>query len=108
MHLLIAHQSFVGTFPYSSALRSWLGISNVDFAKAVRTLFGDDEGAVEEKRDLLATALGIVFLEKKVGECKDEWELVVEKARAWLESAVQEKGREVSEVLAAAEMLVTS
>jgi len=40
---------------------------------------------------LLATAIVVLFLEKKMQDEEDTWELVVEKARAWLESELAEE-----------------
>ncbi|TID26806.1 VIT-domain-containing protein [Venturia nashicola] len=50
---------------------------------------------VDEK--WLATALAVRYLVKQLGHESDTWELVVEKARAWLE-AQPEGGDEKSEV----------
>lgn len=106
MHHLIAHQSFNGCLPHTPAMLSWLGICAPDFARAVQDSWsGLSQDVV---RDVLATALGVVFLEKKVGECKGEWELVVEKAREWVRGQTGGEGREevLERVWAVAESLV--
>ena len=39
---------------------------------------------------ILATALVITFLERKMPDEEDTWELVVEKARMWLQDTVED------------------
>jgi hypothetical protein len=39
---------------------------------------------------ILATATVVMFLEKRMQDEEETWELVVEKARAWLENEVAE------------------
>lgn len=39
---------------------------------------------------VLATATVVMFLEKKMQDEEETWELVVEKARAWLENELAE------------------
>lgn len=39
---------------------------------------------------VLATATVVLFLEKKMQDEEETWELIVEKARAWLENEVAE------------------
>lgn len=90
LHYLIAHQSFSGVFPYHSRVLGWLSISDADFRRVLReTCINVDE---VEGAYLLTTALVIVYMEKKLGEFKGEWELVVEKARSWLEE--EREGRD--------------
>lgn len=40
---------------------------------------------------LLTTALVIVYLERKLSDLKSDWELIVEKARTWLEGEMEGK-----------------
>jgi hypothetical protein len=42
-------------------------------------------GQRDDAATVLLTALAVVYFERKLGEFGDEWELVVEKARSWLE-----------------------
>jgi hypothetical protein len=82
---LIARQSFEG---------SWLAIDKLPCeemkldrdaaSKAVTQL-------TETKADqILATATVVMFLERNMQDEEETWELVVEKARAWLEDEVAE------------------
>jgi hypothetical protein len=80
---IISLQTFSGSWAWSSAL-----------LKAVQV----DAGAADVKQALaegadetaLATALVVRFLERKMSADKDVWELVVEKARAWIEGEGKE------------------
>ena len=95
--LLITHQSFSGSFPYHPRILDWLCISVKDFLRVSRELYID---AAEEEAaaaaaaaaasDLLTTALVVVYMEKHLSAFKDEWELVVEKGRKWVEGERQE------------------
>ena len=86
LRLLVAHQSFSGVFPYHLKVLEWLGISVSDFRNAQRDLAASGIASAQEQSGyLLTTALVIVYMEKKLADYKDEWELVVEKARSWLE-----------------------
>lgn len=64
--ILSSCQSANGSFPPSPALAAILGMSESELHPLA-----------------WATALAIAWLEVKAGERKDEWELVVEKARYW-------------------------
>lgn len=86
LRLLISHQSFSGVFPYHSKVFRWLGISVTDFRKVQQDLVVASSESVPERSDyLLTTAIVVVYMERKLADYKDEWELVVEKARSWLE-----------------------
>ncbi|KAF3042782.1 hypothetical protein E8E11_003275 [Didymella keratinophila] len=86
LRLLIAHQSCSGMFPYHPKVLGWLGISVSDFRKAQREVAVSSSASAQEQSGyLITTALVIVYMEKKLADYKDEWELVVEKARSWLE-----------------------
>jgi hypothetical protein len=58
-------------WPSTARLREALG----------RKLVGDLEGRAA------ATALALQWLEREAGECRDEWRLLAEKGRDWLEGA---------------------
>ena len=82
---LIARQSFEG---------SWEAIDKLPFdeMKLDRDAASLANAQLTEpnSEQLLATAIVVLFLEKKMQGEEDTWELVVEKARAWLESEVAE------------------
>ncbi|KAI4656868.1 uncharacterized protein J4E78_006759 [Alternaria triticimaculans] len=83
---LIARQSFEG---------SWEAIDKLPFdeMKLDRDAASLANAQLNEpnSEQLLATAIVVLFLEKKMQGEEDTWELVVEKARAWLGSKVTEE-----------------
>ncbi|KAI4620240.1 hypothetical protein J4E80_004766 [Alternaria sp. BMP 0032] len=82
---LIARQSFEG---------SWEAIDKLPFdeMKLDRDTASLANAQLNEQNSeqLLATAVVVLFLEKKMQDEEETWELVVEKARAWLGSKVAE------------------
>ncbi|KAH9878236.1 hypothetical protein J1614_003453 [Plenodomus biglobosus] len=79
---LIALQSFSGAWAWSArledAFKKGVGISEA----MVRAL---KAGETDVEIHLLATAVAIAVLEVKLAELQGSWELVVEKARGWLD-----------------------
>lgn len=91
---LIRGQSFEGwwsvrdipsTLKFTSTIRS---LATVKHANNFPDL------SVENLEQILATTIVVVFLEQKMAEEQDVWELIVEKARSWLDEQAK------SEVLA--------
>jgi hypothetical protein len=82
LQALVALQLFEGSWQWKSELLSILGLER----KAVETTVPKMDMAV------LATALAVRFLETKLADEKDSWELVVEKARQWIEEKVGAQG----------------
>jgi hypothetical protein len=83
MHALISHQDFSGAFRFDQRVLGWLGVSMADFEGLKQK-----SGAASQRDDMatvLLTALAVVYFERRLAEFSDEWELVVEKARSWLE-----------------------
>jgi len=82
---LIARQSFEG---------SWEAIDKLplDEMKLDRDAASSSNAQLNEpnSEQLLATAIVVLYLEKKMQDEKETWELVVEKARSWLGSNVTE------------------
>ena len=82
---LIARQSFEG---------SWVAIDKLpcDEMKLDRDAASKAVAQLTETNAdrILATATVVLFLEKKMQDEEETWELVVEKARAWLEGEVAE------------------
>ena len=97
VHSLIALQHFDGSWSAGDAVNLAgvmdCGESVFEFPRRHLGSFGDG--------DVWATALVVVFLEDKVASEKGVWEMVVEKARAWLEGKVG-KGRGLEDVVAEA------
>ena len=95
MHHLISLQTFSGPWPSLATLPlSNLRVSPSSAQTASESLLANgiapDAGSAEK---LLATALVIVFLQKKMPDEEDTWELVVEKANAWLEGIVEDEAK---------------
>lgn len=86
LRLLIAHQSFSGAFPFHANVLEWLRISVPDFSTAQQDLAASGSAPdLEKSANLLTTALAVAYMEKNLAGQKEEWELVVEKAKSWLE-----------------------
>ncbi|OCK85183.1 VIT-domain-containing protein [Lepidopterella palustris CBS 459.81] len=81
LDVLIDLQTFEGFWELDPVLLATVGVSETQAAK-MATENGWD-------RKVVATALAVAFFEKKLGGEKDAWELVVEKAKGWLEEQVQ-------------------
>jgi Vault protein inter-alpha-trypsin domain/von Willebrand factor type A domain len=81
MHELISLQNFDGSWKLTTKL---LAVLKVQDAKAKGTLPGLDDA-------VLATLLAVAFLEGMMGEEEGLWEMVVEKAKNWLEEKIGEK-----------------
>ena len=82
MHALIDLQTFSGAWSWNAELFSILGVSESNGNKealGVETVAEPEIGA---------TALAIAFLESRVPGKKDVWEMIVSKAREWLEQKV--------------------
>ncbi|KAG9061239.1 hypothetical protein KI688_007577 [Linnemannia hyalina] len=73
-------QTFEGFWEWQESLFSWVGV-DPKLAEAVIKKHGWDFRVA-------ATAFAIVFLEKKQAKEKDTWELVVEKAKGWMEEKI--------------------
>ena len=79
---LIALQAFEGMFSLTPALASLLGIP---LATLLAKLAEAEPGVQDDLRKTVwATVLAVWTFENKLAAQRDVWELVVEKARAWL------------------------
>ena len=82
---LIARQSFEGSWAAIDKLPcDEMELDRDAASKAVTQLTEMNASRI------LATATVVMFLEKKMQDDQETWELVVEKARAWLENEVAE------------------
>jgi hypothetical protein len=89
---LIARQSFEGSWTgVTDLLCDEMGISGEASRSAVNMLIDNLKLARLKAEQLLGTASVVLFLEKKMEDDEETWELVVEKARAWLDEAVSEQ-----------------
>ena len=78
MHELIALQAFDGSWKWTERLFSVVGMEE---QKVKAALAGFDEAVA-------ATMLVVAFLEGKMSDEEEVWEMVVEKAKGWLEERV--------------------
>ncbi|KAF3032935.1 hypothetical protein E8E12_004772 [Didymella heteroderae] len=92
LRLLIDNQSFSGAFPFHHRVLGWLGVSIIDFRQAQQDLAVSSSASDQKKSGhLLTTALVILYMEGKLVSYQDEWELVIAKARSWLEEQCMSK-----------------
>ncbi|KAH6865698.1 von Willebrand domain-containing protein [Alternaria rosae] len=80
---LIARQSFEGSWEAINKLP----LDEMNIARDAASLVNAQINEPNSEQ-LLTTAIVVLFLEKKMQYEEETWELVVEKARAWLESQV--------------------
>ncbi|EUC48580.1 hypothetical protein COCMIDRAFT_23746 [Bipolaris oryzae ATCC 44560] len=87
---LIALQSFSGAWPSISRLPcKEMGINLAEAREVAQRLV--DDGVAKDlavAEQYVATAAVVAFLEKKMADEEEVWELVVEKAKTWLEDTV--------------------
>jgi vault protein inter-alpha-trypsin-like protein/VWA domain-containing protein len=84
LYQLIAMQTFEGSWKWDD---KFLALLKLDLKKAVAQ-------SPKVDRQCLATALAIRYLETKLEDQKDSWELLVEKARDWLGQQLQASDKE--------------
>jgi Vault protein inter-alpha-trypsin domain/von Willebrand factor type A domain len=93
LHALIALQSFAGSWALTSGLCDLLGVT-----------LSNAQAKVQDKKlwDVWATILVVVYLEQKLANEEETWDLVVGKARDWVkgEKVTVEGGLEGLERLA--------
>lgn len=95
VHKLIALQDFVGFWEYAADMYGIMSLKGKNY-KNERTQIAGEEAKV------WTTVLVIAFLEQKMKTEEGVWDLVVEKARSWLEGMEGEKEREALEAEARA------
>jgi hypothetical protein len=94
---LIGLQTFEGSFTLGPALAGLVGspLANLE-VKLAEFVPSDVSLNDEHKRSLWATMLAIRLLETKLSEDKDVWELVVIKAKAWIQRSSNVNRSDVS------------
>lgn len=92
LEIIVERQAFDGAWQWDGAqLVRWLGLDAVQVAAKAREVAG--ASVVEDKMlDITATAAVLAYLEVKLAGKKDEWEMMAEKAVAWLEEAMAAAG----------------
>ncbi|KAF2467280.1 uncharacterized protein BDR25DRAFT_235074 [Lindgomyces ingoldianus] len=92
---LISRQSFEGSWSREQLPCDTMGIDRDAARAAVPKLMSANTGLGEESIVIiLATAIVVLFLEKKMASEEDTWELIVEKARGWLIDQIPEDALE--------------
>jgi hypothetical protein len=84
---LVDLQTFSGAWPWGDDLLVLLGLDK-EFAAAL-AVAAQLPGAGEA---MLATALVLAFLEEKLKDKEEEWEMLAEKARGWLSEELRTGG----------------
>jgi hypothetical protein len=95
MHRLISMQKFSGQWLWNDGVAKTLSVnlSSEDIANVVGWNAGPDT------EDLCATALAIAFLEKYVADKKEVWEMVVEKAKQWMQQVAMSRGQHIDGIV---------
>ncbi|KZM18901.1 uncharacterized protein EKO05_0010382 [Ascochyta rabiei] len=104
--LLIKHQFFNGSFAYNAPILEHLGTSVAEFNQCLLDASLESNNAGDSVA--LFTALLVVYMERKMQEFQGAWELVVEKARAWLEEVCADHDGDTGVLLKAAGALVAA
>jgi hypothetical protein len=81
LDMLVSLQGFSGAWKWEKKVVGLLGLKE---GVAV-------PGGLGGQSDVLATAMVVVFLEEGLGELRDEWEMLMDKARGWLEGEMSGK-----------------
>lgn len=85
---LIDLQTFEGCFVFNQTLAASLGVSITDLeAKLSRFMPSDMELSQERRRSVWATVLAIRLFETQLVGERNVWQLVVDKAKAWLQES---------------------
>jgi hypothetical protein len=99
LHAIIMQQQSSGAFPWNATLASQIGFTAVTAVKEKIPLNFQNISP-----EVWMTALVCMFLEKKLASEKEAWELVVEKAWAYVESDIG--AEKVAELKAAADSVI--
>jgi hypothetical protein len=86
MHYLIYAQAFDGSWAFTASLLSVLGGNAALFEAEIA-------GGVD--KTVLVTGLVVVVFEERFKEQEGAWELVVEKAKEWLQGEIDDRIKEV-------------
>ncbi|KAK4117120.1 VIT-domain-containing protein [Canariomyces notabilis] len=87
---IVALQTFAGSWDWDDNLLDLLHIDADSDLPAAAQEVVDQLGG---KSDTLATALVLVHLELRLADMKDQWEMLAEKARGWLQDELLKEGK---------------
>lgn len=96
LQTLTSLQTFVGSWSWSGTLEKVLGVTSAAASKL------NLPGTVASHADrdvILATMCAVVFFKKNLKAEKDAWEMLVEKAEAWLEDQLGESVEELEKLV---------
>lgn len=79
LEAIVALQQFSGQWEGTEELLTLLGLDKQAVAAKIKDL-----GLMDKGDDVIATALVLAYLQTQLGERKDEWEMMAEKAKLWL------------------------
>jgi len=85
LHHLINTQTFDGSWALDSLPRDAMGFKDEPVQLIVQELARQFGAGDDKVAEAVATAMVVVFLDRMMAEEREAWELVVDKARAWLE-----------------------
>ncbi|KAG7007803.1 hypothetical protein G7Y79_00008g024410 [Physcia stellaris] len=83
LDIIISLQHFTGFWEFNKDLLSVCGIGT---SAAAGTMLASASSGQPSRGQVWATVLAITFLERKMTSEKDTWELIVDKAKVWLQS----------------------
>lgn len=79
---LVQLQNFDGSWPWSNELLDVLGLFRLTSKEGLEERYG----VSIPNRDMLATVLVLAYLEVKLADETEEWEMLADKAKEWLKS----------------------
>ncbi|KAI9843233.1 MAG: hypothetical protein M1837_006522 [Sclerophora amabilis] len=82
LHLLVALQTFEGSWELDESLLTTIGVDKGSLSEMQGKL---EKSTIQRSQTILATILAILFFEVRLPQEKESWELIVDKARAWLD-----------------------
>ncbi|KAG0636454.1 hypothetical protein HOY80DRAFT_359364 [Tuber brumale] len=80
---IICLQEFMGSFPVTEEMAKLIGLELPDVEKLTKELFPDK--ATDNSKALAMTSLVVAYLELEMHEHEGTWQMIVEKAREFLE-----------------------
>jgi hypothetical protein len=81
---LIDLQTYEGCFVLDSALATLLGVSITDLETKLSRFTASNTGLSQRKRSVWATLLAVKLFETQLAAERSVWQLVVDKAKAWM------------------------
>lgn len=95
---IVDRQAFDGSWPsYTSIPCKEMGLKPDDVQKLIETIASTAKQDAEQNsiKALVTTVLVVRYMEKKMADEEETWELVVEKARMFIEEMESELGKDV-------------